>query len=838
MEITEFIGNNHFEQSLEEKNKKMKAFTVQCWINTSKSGPLFQYYDEKIYFLVEVSSNGKIKFSVKLAGEEKTVESIRGNINNSQWHQLTFVASNKGLSIFVNEKPVVVKPVDSKFSFDINMKKTLIGKALNVKGEETFFNGKLANIALWDDEFSHENIISGNVPSSSHANNLLRKALSTDSKIEQEIFIKFINDSPFDLTLVPSKEGMSDFPDVIKANSIQTVMIKSNNITVKKSAHYKGINKYVDLKVEISKSQIIYESFIKVDVLEALERGISVISSTESQFEASVRISENLVILNAENFTKFIEKLSENIGLERIITSLSYDAKTQTATSSREQIIAYNLACQLFNRRLNKKPLAIIKCVNTDDVQKTYLAAKEFNLPISVRSGGHDHEGECSGTNTILIDLIGLDHVHVDDKGLADIGPGNRFSKLTTDLANKGVMLPHGTCASVAIPGFLMGGGWGPWTRRHGMCCEYLEKVEIVLGNGDIEIIDKDNKPELLWALKGGGGMSYGIVTKLFIQTFSLPLLMIKFELEWNCYDPLSQQLNENIPTVEILSRWESIIGDADTMNLTGTNLKINGKPLTPYFCVDKVKHNCVMYGYWEGSETTLKDFIDEQFTRQGLAPEVIRIDGVGGLGSDYGKQLMGSWDRESFDNLKLNLAGKSGLPLPPDLDEPAPHKITSRLVDCQGLGDSGHKALLESLTSSNILAGNRELGLFTYVTLGAIDGSFYQKMSDKMKGSSAFPYKNKLYTIQYQTWWNNELGEKERLQDNAVYTRTNRALDWMEVSRDFVIPNTSGSFISFKDNSIPTETYFAHNYQRLIKIKEKYSKDEFNHFRKRKTII
>jgi hypothetical protein len=244
------------------------------------------------------------------------------------------------------------------------------------------------------------------------------------------------------------------------------------------------------------------------------------------------------------------------------------------------------------------------------------------------------------------------------------------------------------------------------------------------------------------------------------------------------------------------------------------------------------------MYGYWEGTEEELALFIKKEFTDMGVQPDDIRIDGIGGIGTDYGANLMSSWDRESYQNIKLLAAGEEGMPLPPDLDEPAPHKITSRLVDKQGLGFSGHEALLNSLTSPFILEGNREKGLFTYVTLGAIYGDFYKKMSKKDREKSAFPYKDKIYTIQYQTWWNNELVQKEELQNNKVYTRTNRALDWIEASRDFEIPNTSGAFISFKDDSIPTKTYFAQNYYQLKHIKEQYTMDTYNHLRKRKTII
>ena len=148
----------------------------------------------------------------------------------------------------------------------------------------------------------------------------------------------------------------------------------------------------------------------------------------------------------------------------------------------------------------------------------------------------------------------------------------------------------------------------------------------------------------------------------------------------------------------------------------------------------------------------------------------------------------------------------------------------------------NGYQKLLESLSSDLILDGNRALGLFTYVTLGAIIGDFYNTRINET--NSAFPYKEKLYTIQYQCWWNEKKEQKNEFQDNFVYDRTNHALDWIEKSRNFDIPNTSGAFISFKDSSIPTKTYFDKSYDRLKEIKENYSKDPYNHFRTRKTII
>lgn len=854
--IISFSTKNNIDQTLPQDCISLDDVTFQCRIKTSESGVLFQNYrDEFTYFLLEITTEGKIEFTSIISGELKSVKTIRGKINNDQWYCISAIIKDHEMSLFVNDKKVISEEVEGKPLPAQFIDKVFIGKEFVNNNTSNKFNGLLTDVSMWNCALSDEDI-KQNKMLADFKNGLLFSLENSDvmsggaqvsNEVDQKAVITLINDSPFDLKLSAWEEYSwpveFDLPKVILRQSKGILSVTGGASKLDIKAKYRSsLSETSDIIITINKSSITYDSFTEVEILPlqqpAFERNITVISSDSTTFKAEIRISENLVIVNARNLNGFVESLSEKIDKEKIVKNLNYCEETGQANSDINQIIRYNQACQIFNRRLQEKPLAIVYCSNTEDVKQTYMTAKKYNLPISIRSGGHDHEGECSGTNTVLIDLIGLSDLEVTPSGLAEIGPGNRFITLTTGLAEQGVMLPHGTCATVAIPGFIMGGGWGPWTRRHGMCCEYLQKAEIVLGNGDVEIVDSNNKPELLWALKGGGGMSYGIVTKLFVQTFPLPVEMIKFELEWNLYDSISLTLTENKPTVQILTRWEEIICDINTLNLTGTNLKINGKPLDPNYCSNNVKHNCVMYGYWEGDQQSLDIFIQEEFTDQGLDPEDRRIDGIGGLGTAYGKQLMGSWDRESFQNIKLGLAGETGTPLPPDLDEPAPHKLTSRLVDCQGLGDHGHDALLKSLTSPHIISGNRELGLFSYVTLGAIDGHYYQTIPDADKDQSAFPYKDKLYTIQYQTWWNNELVQKEQLQDNEVYSRTNRALDWIEACRDFEIPNTSGAFISFKDNSIPTETYFAHNYQRLVDIKKEYSKDEYNHFRKRKTII
>ncbi|MFQ3243725.1 MAG: hypothetical protein ACJAYF_000954 [Arenicella sp.] len=900
-----FSGNNYLEQSFQQENATgLTDFTIQCWLKTTESGPLFHHHSQKngTHFSVAVTDSGALIFTARSNSFEKSIHSIQGGINNGKWSYLSAIKSGDELTIIINGEIIATTQIDTASLPDQFVEGVLVGKSLGNENNEQHFNGELGGIAIWNRDLStgevmkyYQEPVTGNEDGllSSHPFEIEEDQQDATLKqngcyVElplQKVVLKIINNSPHEFSLSCNQTGefvSGNWPQTIPRNTNKPLklLFESSHPCFTACATYLVENcKDTDLKIEVNKSLTFYNSDIQTIISDDLERQISVDKNKKLALCVNLRLSENLVVVNTINLNNFLQDVKSLVEAGKVVTSMNYDTSTRTANSTAKQIVEYNQACQLFNRRIQEKPLAIVYCTNSGDVQRAYCAAINNKLPIRVRTGGHDHEGECSGTNTILIDLIGLNGVnistlHSSETGLAKIatiGPGNRFITLTSTLAQQNVMLPHGTCATVAIPGFTMGGGWGPFTRSQGMCCEHLIGAEIIFGDGSIETIASEtlthsgdgrdirvltkNKPELLWALKGGGGMSYGIVTNFYFRTFNLPRTLVRFELEWNPFEPQEGYVDVN--TLKILTCWEDVINSRAMPHLTGTNLKINGKPLkiTGYkddekcipeyedFDADTVIHNCVMYGYWEGTgdnNETLKiveDFIKEEFTDHGAKPADIRLDGIGGLGSGYNPNLE-AWGRESHSNVLLRSKGKEGTPYPPDLDEPAPHKITCRLVDSVGLGAKGHKELLRSLTSKLILEGNREKGLFTYVTLGAIAGDYYHNMSQANKNKSSFPYKDKQYIIQYQTWWNLELAEKEELQNNAVYTRINRALDWMEKSRDFCIANTSGSFISFKDSSIPTKTYFDKSYDQLKCVKKKYSKDPDNHFRTRKTII
>lgn len=499
----------------------------------------------------------------------------------------------------------------------------------------------------------------------------------------------------------------------------------------------------------------------------------------------------------------------------------------------------YNQKRQVFNRKFQFRPAAIVFCTCKEHVSQVVQITKKFDWELRVRSGGHDHEGECSATDAVVIDFSEMIEVTVDaSAGVARIQPGIPFQDLIPKLNSQNVSIPHGTCGTVRIAGFTFGGGWGPWTRKQGMCCESLAGATIVLGDGSIHELSEDSAMQsdrdLLWALRGGGGMSYGIVTELVIKTFPLPPSIIQFNVVW-----------ETSPALSVLKAWEDVIAPGQNEALVGTNLKIMGKPYDGQPVGTSV-HECTFYGYYAGTVAELEADLDRWFkdvppTQKNIPQPPLAAKGFTGVVTNTGNTwAFSSWDRVSVTARQQKKMGKGKVGLiQPDTDYPGPHKITSRLVKEEGLGDQGRETLIRSLESTLIHPEDTAAALYCYVTLGAIWGPYYHNYNpaDHPLGS-AFPYKKRPYTIQYQVWWDEGDADIELGKEHDVNLYTNEAQDWIEECRQRDFPQTEGAFISFKDSSVPTREYFLQSFERLRDIKLSYSKDPDNRFRSRKTII
>ena len=174
-----------------------------------------------------------------------------------------------------------------------------------------------------------------------------------------------------------------------------------------------------------------------------------------------------------------------------------------------------------FSKRINKFPAVIALCYNSTGVQEAVLFAKEQNLKIAIKSGGHCFEGFSSNDNGMVINVSKLKTFELSDDHILKIGPGFKLGEIYEKLLEQSRIIPAGSCAGVGISGLTLGGGYGLFSREFGLTCDNLLDLEIVTADGKIMSCQED--PDLFWALKGGGNGNFGVVTQLTFKTHESP---------------------------------------------------------------------------------------------------------------------------------------------------------------------------------------------------------------------------------------------------------------------------------------------------------------------------
>jgi FAD/FMN-containing dehydrogenase len=195
---------------------------------------------------------------------------------------------------------------------------------------------------------------------------------------------------------------------------------------------------------------------------------------------------------------------------------------------------AYADARRLVNARFDRRPALIARARTADDVSRAVVFAREHGLPIAVRSGGHSGPGHSTGDDVLLIDLSAMRQIAVaPDRRSARVQPGATNGELVQALAAHGLATTTGTCATVGMGGSTLGGGIGWLMGRFGATVDNVLAFELVTADGAIVTASVDERPELFWALRGGGG-NFGVVTRISYRVHPLgPVLggMLLFHL-------------------------------------------------------------------------------------------------------------------------------------------------------------------------------------------------------------------------------------------------------------------------------------------------------------------
>jgi FAD/FMN-containing dehydrogenase len=180
---------------------------------------------------------------------------------------------------------------------------------------------------------------------------------------------------------------------------------------------------------------------------------------------------------------------------------------------------AYDAARQVWNASHDHRPALIAQPLSVADVRAAVGLAREQELPVCVRGGGHNHAGYGVADGALMLDLSGMVSVQVDHaRRVATVGGGATWGVLDRATQAAGLAVTGADVSPVGVAGATLGGGAGWLHRMFGLSCDNLLAAEIITADAQVLPASADEHPDLFWALRGGGG-NFGAVTSL---TFAL----------------------------------------------------------------------------------------------------------------------------------------------------------------------------------------------------------------------------------------------------------------------------------------------------------------------------
>jgi FAD/FMN-containing dehydrogenase len=188
----------------------------------------------------------------------------------------------------------------------------------------------------------------------------------------------------------------------------------------------------------------------------------------------------------------------------------------------------YDEARAIWNGLIDRRPALIVRCTGAADVVDAVDFAREHDLPLSVRGGGHNVAGNAVNDGGLVIDLSLMNGVHVDPatqtvraQGGATWGDTDRETQLF------GLAVPGGVVSTTGIAGLTLHGGVGHLRRKYGLSLDSLLSVDIVTADGQLRRASSSENDDLFWAVRGAGS-NFGVVTSFEFQAYPVgPTVMV-----------------------------------------------------------------------------------------------------------------------------------------------------------------------------------------------------------------------------------------------------------------------------------------------------------------------
>ncbi|KAJ1399180.1 FAD-binding, type 2 [Sesbania bispinosa] len=476
---------------------------------------------------------------------------------------------------------------------------------------------------------------------------------------------------------------------------------------------------------------------------------------------------------------------------------------TQTNTSY-SPILHFSIQNLRFASNSTPKPLVIVTPLEPSHIQATIICSQRHEMQIRIRSGGHDFEGlsYVSQVPFVIIDLINFREIEIDvHNRTAWVQAGATVGELYYMISQKSKTLgfPAGGCPTMGVGGHFSGGGYGFLMRKYGLAADNIIDAHIIDVNG--KLLDREAMGEdLFWAIRGGGGASFGVIISWKIKLVEVPSTVTVFRvprtLEQNAtnlihkWQLVANKLDENIVNNVVLQRVNSSEKGELTIQATFQCLFLGG--------VDQ-----------------LIPLMQKSFPELGLiredCTEMSWIESVlysFGFPSGQSLEVLLNRSQTTTDSFKAK-SDFVRVPIP--------------------------KIGLEGIWS--LFGEDGAQGAMLLFPFGGI--------MDKISESEIpFPHRSgNLYLIQYAVHWEQE-GD-EVAQRHVAWIR--RLYSYMEAFvskspraayvnyRDLDIGVNNNGYTSYKQASIWGDKYFKNNFNRLAHVKTKV--DPLNFFRNEQSI-
>ena len=206
---------------------------------------------------------------------------------------------------------------------------------------------------------------------------------------------------------------------------------------------------------------------------------------------------------------------------------LTSEAIKQLQVSPRATVIRqgdpdYDAARAVYNGMIDRHPAIIVRCANVADVISAVNFARQNQLTVAIRGGGHNGGGLGTVDDGLVIDLKDMHGIRVDPaEKTVRVEGGATWGEVDYATHPFGLATPSGIVSSTGVGGLTLGGGLGHLSRKYGLTIDNLLEVDMVLADGSLVTANATKHADLYWAVCTGGGGNFGVVTSFLFRAES-----------------------------------------------------------------------------------------------------------------------------------------------------------------------------------------------------------------------------------------------------------------------------------------------------------------------------